>query len=294
MSYTILLPVDGTPSSARAAELLEGYRGEARDTKVVVLNVQSRPLDLWPDAPIDVRAMESALLESGQRIVEAAMTRLRAAGLQADSAVRLGFAADGILREAKSSGAGMIIMGTRGHGMAHGFALGSVAMRVAQGSAVPLCLLTPNTRLPVQLGRSLRVMLAADGSEPALHAAKALASWRNWLGQLDVQLVYVQQPLTFLQTVLPPHDDVIEQWSTRSAETATRPIRDLFTTERISTHLHLSVGDAATEIAQLASQAKCELLVLGTRGLGAAHHAFIGSVALKVAAHAAMPVMLVR
>jgi nucleotide-binding universal stress UspA family protein len=39
---------------------------------------------------------------------------------------------------------------------------------------------------------------------------------------------------------------------------------------------------------------KCELLVLGSRGLGAAHHALIGSVALNAAALAAMPVMLVK
>ena len=294
MSHTILLAVDGTPSSAKAIEFLEGYRGEAGPTRVVVLNVQSRPVDLWPDAPIDVRAVESALLESGQRITDAATARMRAAGLQADSAVRLGFASDGILREAQSSGAGMIVMGTRGHGAVRGFALGSVAMRVAHGGAVPVCLLQPNTALPAHLGRSLRVMLAVDGSEPAFRAAKALASWRSWLGELDVQIVYVQQPLSYLETVLPPHDDVMEQWSTRTAEAATRPVRDLFAGEPISTHLHLTVGDSATEIAHLANETKCELLVLGTRGLGAAHHAFIGSVALKVAAHVTMPVMLVK
>jgi nucleotide-binding universal stress UspA family protein len=44
----------------------------------------------------------------------------------------------------------------------------------------------------------------------------------------------------------------------------------------------------------LAAETGCELVVMGTRGLGAAHYALIGSVALKVAAHAAMPVILVR
>jgi nucleotide-binding universal stress UspA family protein len=35
-------------------------------------------------------------------------------------------------------------------------------------------------------------------------------------------------------------------------------------------------------------------MVLGTRGLGAAHHALIGSVALKAASLATVPVLLVR
>ena len=58
--------------------------------------------------------------------------------------------------------------------------------------------------------------------------------------------------------------------------------------------LHLTIGDPATEIVHLARETRCELLVLGTRGLGAAHHALIGSVALKAAAHAPVPVALVR
>lgn len=294
MSDTILLAVDGTPASDRAIELLEGYRGESARINVVVVNVQSRPVGIWPEAAIDVRLIESALLASGQQIVDAAMGRLRAAGIRADSAVRLGFAADGVLREAQSQGASLIVMGTRGHGALHGFALGSVALRVTHGGAVPVCLLQPETKLPAHLGRSLRVMLALDGSEPALRAAHLLASWRGWLGDLDVQMVYVQQPLGYLQTVLPPHDDVIQQWSTRAGEIATQAARDLFAKEGVRNHLHLTVGDAAKEIVHLASATRCELLVLGTRGLGAAHHALVGSVALKAAAHAAMPVILVK
>ena len=142
--------------------------------------------------------------------------------------------------------------------------------------------------------RGYRVLLAMDGSEPALRAARLLASWRGWLGDLDVQIVYAQPPLSYLETVLPPHGDVIRQWSTQEGESATQAARELFAKEGIRNHLHLTLGDAATEIIHSASDTKCELLVLGTRGLGAAHHALIGSVALKAAAHAAMPVVLVK
>ena len=94
--------------------------------------------------------------------------------------------------------------------------------------------------------------------------------------------------------MLPPHDDVIGQWSTRAGESATQAARDVFAKESIRSHLHLTVGDPATEILHLGNETGSELLVLGTRGLGAAHHTLVGSVALKVAAHAAVPVLLVK
>jgi nucleotide-binding universal stress UspA family protein len=294
VSQAILLPVDGTPGAHRAAELLAGYRGKPSQIHVLAANIQARPVAIWPEASIDVRSIEEALLAGGREIVQQAVSRLRASGMSADSVVRLGFAAGGIVREAESCQAGLIVMGTRGHGALRGFAVGSVAMRVAQGSAVPVCLVRPDSTLPAQLGRGLRVMLALDGSDPALRAAEKLASWRSWLGELDVQIVYVQQPLSYLETVLPPHDDVVRQWGSQAGEDAARPARELFAKEGIRDHLHLTIGDPAAEIVQLANETGCELVAMGTRGLGAAHHAFIGSVALKVAAHAAAPVVLVK
>jgi len=52
-------------------------------------------------------------------------------------------------------------------------------------------------------------------------------------------------------------------------------------------------GDAAREIVRLAGELASELIVMGTRGLGAVHHALIGSVALKVAQASPVPVVLV-
>jgi nucleotide-binding universal stress UspA family protein len=290
----ILVPVDGSLSSERAAELLAKYRGEAAKLDTIFLNVQAPPVVVWPEPAIDAAAMEAALLESGQKLVDGAARRIATAGLRAHAAVRLGLPAAGILREAELRGAHLIVMGTRGHGALHGFAFGSVAMRVVHGGTVPVCLVQPQTKLPEQLGRNLRVMLALDGSEPGVRAAQLLTAWRGWLGELDVQIVHVQQPLTFLETILPPHRDVIEQWTTRAGEDATQAARDILEKAGIRSHLHLSLGEAYEEIAHLSEETGCELLVMGTRGRGAAHHALIGSVALKAAARSAIPVLLVK
>ena len=294
MPATVLLPVDGSPSSTRALELLAGYRGERSGLRCVALNVAAPPAIPYPEAAVAVQSIEDALLQTGKRVAAEAALKLRAEGLAAEPVARLGLTVATIAEEAKNRNAALVVMGTRGHGALRGFALGSVALRVAHGADVPVCLVHPDSKLPQAFGTRLRVMLALDGSEPALRAAQALAGWRDWLGELDVQVVHVQKPLTVAQQILPPHDDLVEQWSTRAAEAATRPSLKIFESLNVKSHLHLSAGDAAEEIVHLATHAGCELIALGTRGKGAAHHALVGSVALKVAAASPVPVLLVK
>ncbi len=204
-----------------------------------------------------------------------------------------GAVADAILRKAGESGASAVVMGTRGAGPLGGYALGSVALRVGQSGAVPTLLVKADSRLPAAFGRRLKVLLATDGSPPSVRAAQLVAAWKPWLGELEVQIAHVQEPLTVLEAVLPPHDDVVKQWSTAPGEAASKEARALFEREKIPFHLHLSAGDPALEVAQLAAQTGSELLVLGTRGRGAALHALLGSVAMKAAAASAVPVLLV-
>ena len=54
-----------------------------------------------------------------------------------------------------------------------------------------------------------------------------------------------------------------------------------------------AAGDVPGQIVRLAGVSGSELIVMGTRGLGAVHHALIGSVALKVALASPVPVVLV-
>jgi len=152
-----------------------------------------------------------------------------------------------------------------------------------------------DVHMPGMDGLELQNELARRGElmpEPSLHAAERLVAWRVWLGELEVHVVHVQEPLTLLEAILPPHDDVMRQWSSAAGEAATQAARDLFSRAGIAHHLHLAVGDAPLEIARLASHTAAELVALATRGKGVAHHAFIGSVALRTAALSAVPVMM--
>jgi nucleotide-binding universal stress UspA family protein len=292
MTTKLLVPFDGSPAALRAVDLLAGYAGEASALGAVLLNVQMHPLSLWTGAP-DPLAIEVALAEDGRRALEPARSRLAAAGIAAEAHVVLGNVAQTILREAGERRAEAVVMGTRGAGALDGFALGSAALRVAHGDGPPVILVKPDDRLPARFGKRLRVLVAMDGSAPARRAVERLVAWRGWLGELEVHLAYVQRPLTMLQHILPPHDDVLGQWSTQEGREATQAARELLRGAGIDQHLHLTVGDPALELRTLAADTSCDLVAMGTRGLGAAHHALVGSVALKTAALSGVPVMLV-
>jgi nucleotide-binding universal stress UspA family protein len=275
VSISLILPFDGLPAAERAVELLAGYSGDPANLRPLLFNAQPRSRN------------------AGAAVLEPAAARLAAAGIAVQQQTRVGRPAPVILREARRQQAGAVVMGTRGTGALQGFAFGSTALRVVHRARSPVILVKPEDRLPAALGRRLRVLLAMDGSEPAARAAERLVAWRGWLGELEVHLAWVQQPLTYLETVLPPHDDVMQQWSTTEGEQATQAARDAFGREGIAHHLHLTIGDPALEVRALAEQTGAELVVLGTRGRGAAHHALVGSVALKVAVLGSVPALLV-
>jgi nucleotide-binding universal stress UspA family protein len=292
MSAAILLvPVDGSPACDTAIRMLCGWHGDGAAIAPVVLNVQHWPLSLWPHPMPDSGAVEMALLDEGARIAKAAGSQLSSAGLTAQVEVRLGIAAPAILEEARTRGATAIVMGTRaGRGLS---VLGSVATRVAHGSTLPTILVKPGARLPAGFGRRARVLVPVDGSAHANRAAVTLAQWRGWLGEAVVDLVHVQQPLTILETLLPPHRDALEQWGGSAAGHAAKDAGAALDAAGIQHHVHFAVGEPPSRIAQLAADLGSDFVMMGTRGLGATHHALIGSVALKTLEQAAVPVVLV-
>ena len=289
----LVLAFDGSPAARRAAELLAGYRGERGRLEVLAVSVQQRPVTLFPGMGIDPAALDAALAEAGRGALAPALERLARAGIAARGEVRFGLPAPALLDDARACGAQAIVMGTRGHGAVHGFAFGSAAMRVAHGGVAPTLIVGPDARLPEQLGVRLRVLCAFDGSEPALRALERLLAWRGWLGELELHLAHVQQPLTLLEKMLPPHEDALAQWRGDAGEKATQAARALLARAGVAHELRLVSGDPAAELARLARDTQCELLALGTRGRGAAHHALVGSVALKAAAASPVPALLV-
>jgi nucleotide-binding universal stress UspA family protein len=87
---------------------------------------------------------------------------------------------------------------------------------------------------------------------------------------------------------------VIEQWSQRAGHDAARSAGVLLDAAGLAYTLHVEQGEPGETIARCAQQWNCDLVVMGTRGMGLIRTLVLGSVATKVIHAAAMPVTLVR
>jgi len=146
MYARILAAVDGSEPSMRAyreaMRLAADQHAVLRVAHVIDLGLALVP---WADgAVIDYDALETALRESGARILEAAVAEARTTGSEAETVLLetdVDNPAAEILTEATRWGADLIVMGTHGrHGLAH-LILGSVAEGVVRRASVPVLLL---------------------------------------------------------------------------------------------------------------------------------------------------------
>jgi nucleotide-binding universal stress UspA family protein len=143
MYSRILVPVDGSPTSQRGLEEAISLAQELGST-LHLLNVVDARLLI---AEISAYAPPDQLLEdwraAGARLADDSATAARARGVAADAVVRCDpglRVCDMILQEARTAGAGLIVMGTHGRRGLQRLALGSDAELVLRESPVPVLL----------------------------------------------------------------------------------------------------------------------------------------------------------
>jgi nucleotide-binding universal stress UspA family protein len=136
------------------------------------------------------------------------------------------------------------------------------------------------------------ILLAVDGSDHALHAARVAADLANAMNAKTLRVVvayasippYLGEPnlqdainarLMESQGIL---QKAVEALGTVSAEVFTDPVE----------------GDPAESIIEVARTRESDLIVMGSRGLGRLSGLLLGSTSQKVVAHAPCPVLIVR
>ncbi len=140
----------------------------------------------------------------------------------------------------------------------------------------------------------MKTLIAADGSSYTKRMLAYLAAHHEWLGP--------KHHYTVIHSVLAvPHraavfvsSDVVRKFYEDDAEAVFRPIRAFFKQQGIEATFVHTVGHAADSIANLATEGKFDLLVMGSRGHGDLVNLLLGSVATKVLAKCSTPVLLVR
>lgn len=138
----VLLPYDGSDSSARALRYLLQMTPEQRPGQIQLLNVQTWPMFhgqiLTHD---DVRIAREAQLAQGRHLLRPAEEELLSAGARFQSHILFGEPEHVIVEQARQLGCDHIVMGTRGLGTIKTLLLGSVAMKTVHLAEVPVTLL---------------------------------------------------------------------------------------------------------------------------------------------------------
>jgi nucleotide-binding universal stress UspA family protein len=142
----------------------------------------------------------------------------------------------------------------------------------------------------------MKILIAVDGSESALHAAKYAADLASQLvgrsNSITLISVHDDAALRHAKAVV-GHEAVADYLRERS-EGDLASAKSTLDALDIKYGVEMRTGHVAQEIVDCARQGGFDLIVLGAKGRGAVADLLLGSVAQRVLAKAEMPVVLVK
>ncbi|MGH8873226.1 MAG: universal stress protein [Acidimicrobiia bacterium] len=135
----IIVGVDGSETSMRAAGIATDV-ARSLQAKLLLATVVRPPEGWWGigGAPPTPEALSAALVEGQQQVLREAEEHLPLDGLDYETVEDLGDPTSRLIALAEERGAGLIVIGKRGAGLAERVMLGSVADRLCHHSPVPV------------------------------------------------------------------------------------------------------------------------------------------------------------
>lgn len=295
----ILLPIDGS-AFAKAAVDFVASRATLIGTapQVEVLNVQP------PIPGRAARALGKSLVSSyhaaeASRVLKPAAATLRKEGIEASTRFVVGLASEEIAAAADRDRVDLIVMGSHGHSALAGLALGSCAAGVLARTQTPVVLLRSKSR---PMGDALSVGIAVDGSRYGKAAARYVARHRALFGAA-ARFTLINVVADFAGATMPDmaglampalSDAEVHSLRAQAFERAVAPVRRMMAREKLACDEVCLAGLPGDEIAAYAKKTRLDLVVLGSHGWGAFKRLILGSVATRVAARCATPLLLIR
>ena len=137
-----------------------------------------------------------------------------------------------------------------------------------------------------------KILLAVDGSEHALHAARKAAELARTMKPSEFRIVvsYDTIPLYLGEPNLQFAIDGRKSDAEGILNRAVKEVGDI----PCEIHTEIIEGNAAEAIIGVASTRGSDIIVMGSRGLGRLAGLLLGSTSQKVVAHAPCPVLIVR
>ena len=143
----------------------------------------------------------------------------------------------------------------------------------------------------------MRILLAVDGSPNSLDAVASLVKHLDWFREPPpgVRLVTVHLPVPKVggMSHVVSHD-TIERYYREEGEKSLADAVKLLEGAKMKFSSVVLVGDPAQMIVAEAVKDGCDLIYMGTRGLGPVTSLVLGSVAMKVLHLSKVPVILVK
>jgi nucleotide-binding universal stress UspA family protein len=136
-----------------------------------------------------------------------------------------------------------------------------------------------------------RIMLASDGSDHSVRAAKKAAELAKLNADSEITVVYVIDGQTSKEDVLHnPDRTVVEE----KRKMRLQPVTSLLNSENLSFKLEKLLGEPGPAIVDYANKNEFDVVVVGSRGLNGLQEMVLGSVSHKVAKRVKAPVMIVK
>jgi nucleotide-binding universal stress UspA family protein len=291
----VLLATDGSACAGVATELVASARWPS-DTSVEVISCVDVPASLSsPFAPstMDLGPLEDALRAQHGETLQASADRVRSRGLTATTCLTAGPPAAAIVQRCTEVGADLIVCGSRGQGQLKSMLLGSVS--------AGLCELAPCPVLVVRRPSVARVLLAHDGSDPALAAEQVVRTWPLFLEASALVLSVVRvhpawQEAIAMLTVGAGLERYGEEvaGSRMRLKRANREAVLRLIAERRQAFGTVEEGDPSAMIVAVAEEMDADLIVLGTHGRSGVERLLLGSVARAVLLHTRASVLVAR
>ena len=137
-----------------------------------------------------------------------------------------------------------------------------------------------------------RILLAVDGSEHALHAARTAAELARTMKPSEFRIVvsYDTIPMYLGEPNMQYAIDGRKSDAEEILNTAVKEVGSI----PCEIHTEIIEGDSAEAIIDVATTRGSDVIVRGSRGRGRLAGLLLGSTSQKVVAHAPCPVLIVR
>ena len=138
----------------------------------------------------------------------------------------------------------------------------------------------------------MKILVAVDGSKPSLKAVQLLIDHADWYrSPPEVELVTVHLPVPKVGLV--PKSQLERDYREEGLARLSASKKKL-DAAGIRYAEHVLVGPVAESMVKHAKDRRCDIIYIGTRGMGALGAALIGSTATKVLHLSDTPVLLVK